>query len=109
MRNLLKVVISCFLLFFVMNSYAIQINVRSTSTKIMGLGFTVNGAKHGGPGSKYHATDMPKGTYTFGLRAHGKDIGCFTKDGKKEINLTKNTNAVLKLKGRRCTVDTDAK
>jgi hypothetical protein len=103
MRNLSKLFILS-LLFFVSTSYAIQVNVRSTSTKITALGFTVNGSKHGGLGSQFHARKMPKGLYSFGLRANGKDLACVEKAGKKKIKLLKNTNAVLDFNGKKCTV-----
>jgi hypothetical protein len=109
MSNIIKISLGCFLFFLVTQSYAITVNVRSTSHKITGLGFTVNGEKHGGMGDSYHASHMPKGSYTFGLRAHGSDIGCVDKDGKKTIQLTKSTNAILHLKGRRCTMEINSK
>jgi hypothetical protein len=84
------------------NTYAINVNVRSTSKQIMGLGFTVNGSKHGGAGTSYEGSDMPKGSYRFGVRSKGKDITCVSSDGKRQFKLTKNTNAVLKFKGGKC-------
>lgn len=102
MRNILKVLVGSCLAFFITQSYAIEINVHSTSEKIDGLGFTVDGKKHGGAGSNFQAGDMPKGVYSFGLRANGKDVPCF-KGGKKQVKLDKNTNeAVLDFNGKHC-------
>jgi hypothetical protein len=101
MQRISKVFTFFILFFLISTSYAINVNVRSTSSKIDGLGFSVNGAKHGGIGSSYQASKMPKGSYSFGLRVKGKDIPCY-QDGKKSVQLTRNTNAVLSLKGRRC-------
>jgi hypothetical protein len=85
------------------NAYAIKVHVKSTSSKITALGFTANGSKHGGLGKSYDGTDMPKGNYVFGVRYKGKDITCLNSDGKKKFKLTKNTNALLKFKGGKCT------
>ncbi len=85
------------------NTYAINVHVKSTSSKITALGFTANGSKHGGLGKSYDATDMPKGNYVFGVRYKGKDVSCLNSDGKKKFKLTKNTNALLKFRGGKCT------
>jgi len=84
------------------NTYAIDVNVQSTSKDIMGLGFTVNGSKHGGAGTSYTGSDMPKGSYRFGVRSKGKDIPCASSDGKRQFKLTRNTNATLKFRGGKC-------
>ncbi|MES2217415.1 MAG: hypothetical protein V4501_03280 [Pseudomonadota bacterium] len=101
---MLKLAVGLMLTFFISECYAIDVNVQSTSDKISGLGFTANGSKHGGPGTSYNGSSMPKGVYTFGLRADGKDVGCVDSHGKKKIKLTTNTNAVLNFNGRRCIV-----
>jgi hypothetical protein len=105
MRTLAKVSLALVLSVAMTQSFAIQVNVQSNASKIDGLGFTANGSKHGGLGSSYQGDGMPKGTYTFGLRAHGKDIPCPTKDGKRSVKITKNTTAMLKFNGRRCTAN----
>ena len=105
MHTITKISLSLLLAATITNANAITVNVTSTSKNLTALGFTVNGSKHGGLGSTYHGSSMPKGNYTFGVRAHGKDITCYDKDGKKSVKLTKSTNATLKFKGKRCTVD----
>ena len=84
--------------------YAFQVKVVSTNKSIQGLGFTVNGKQSGGMGSEYHKAGMTKGNYSFGVRVNGKDIGCKA-GGKKQVNLTGNTNVVLNLKGSHCTAE----
>lgn len=105
MRTLSKFLCITFLsLFVIENSYAITVSVHSSAKNIEGLGFTVNGAKHGGVGSTYHGTNMPKGSYVFGLRSHGKDIGCIDNRGNRSVKITRSSNATLSLNGRHCTV-----
>jgi hypothetical protein len=103
MRKIPKLLLTSVLTLFITQVYAIDVDVQSTSKNITGLGFTVNGSKHGGLGSSYHGKDMPKGSYVFGVRK-GKDITCFVK-GKKFTKLTENTKATLMLKGRHCTAE----
>lgn len=87
------------------STYAININVQSTS-KVSGLGFTVNGKNHGGMGSTYSAKDMPEGKYSFGIRVGGtvlgKDIPCNASNGQKYVILKKDTNATLQYSGKSC-------
>ena len=104
MQPLFKFSLAALLSVFVVNSYAIQVNVSSTNSNIDGLGFTVNGEKHGGPGTTYEGRDMPQGSYAFGLREKGKDVPCYSKGGKRTVNLNKDTNAVLHFNGRHCNV-----
>lgn len=108
MRNKLKILLGFFLSFFILNCYAIKVNVQSSSSGVGALGFTVNGKNHGGMGRTYSANGMPVGTYTFGIRAGGAltgtDVGCATSSGKKTVTLNKDSTAVLKYDGKRCTM-----
>jgi hypothetical protein len=104
MRKLPIAFVTCLLSFCISTSYAITVTVQSTSKNITGLGFKANGKKHGGLGTKYHASGMPKGTYAFGVRMKGKDVPCLTKDGKRTTEVTKNTNATLVVKGGSCSL-----
>jgi len=94
----------CLFLFFSV-TYAININVQCTS-KVSGLGFTVNGKNHGGMGSTYSAKNMPEGKYSFGIRVggaiSGKDIPCNFENGQKYVILKKDTNAILHYNGKNC-------
>ena len=105
MRNYFKLFVITFLFFFVSSSFAININVKSTS-KVSGLGFTVNGKNHGGSGSMYSAKNMPVGKYSFGIRVggaiFGKDIPCTPDSGEKYVTLKKDTNATLQYSGKSC-------
>jgi hypothetical protein len=107
MRTQLKYFIVIFLFFFISTSYAININVQSTS-KVSGLGFTVNGKNHGGMGNSYSAKNMPEGKYSFGIRVggaiSGKDVPCNSDDGQKYVTLKKDTNATLQYSGKNCTL-----
>ncbi|MBV8801867.1 MAG: hypothetical protein JO131_02670 [Gammaproteobacteria bacterium] len=107
MRAYFTSFIVTFLFFFFSSSYAININVHSTS-KVSGLGFTVNGKNHGGMGNTYSAKDMPEGKYSFGIRVggaiSGKDIPCNSSDGQKYVILKKDTNAILQYSGKSCTL-----
>jgi hypothetical protein len=109
LRTFTKLSLGLLLAVTITNANAITVNVSSTSKNITALGFTTNGSKHGGLGSTYHASGMPKGSYAFGVRAHGKDIPCYGKDGKKTVKLTKSTKATLEFKGKHCTVDLGSK
>jgi hypothetical protein len=97
-----------FLSAFISQAYAITVSVHSNK-KVEGIGFTANGSKHGGMGSEYHASRMPKGMYTFGVRVHGKDIPCRDASGKKSMKLSKNTKAILTLSGKACTFKLNSK
>lgn len=107
MRAYLKSFTGILLFFFISSTYAININVHSTS-KVSGLGFTVNGKNHGGMGSTYSAKNMPVGKYSFGLRVggaiSGKDIPCNSDNGQKYIMLKKDTTAILQYSGKNCTL-----
>jgi hypothetical protein len=98
-----KVLFGLLITGFISTSYAINVNVHSTSSSITGLGFKANGSKHGGMGQNYEGKDMPKGSYAFGVRVKGKDVPCLS-NGKRNIKLTKDTDATLVLKGGKCTV-----
>lgn len=106
MRKYLNVLFGISLFCFFSMSYAISINVQSTSNEVAGLGFTVNGKNHGGRGNSYTATNMPAGTYTFGIRVgnslFGKDVSCYTGNGMNRVNLKNNTNAILEYDGKNC-------
>lgn len=105
MHTYLKSFITICLFLLFSSTYAININVHSTS-KVSGLGFTVNGKNHGGMGSSYSAKNMPKGKYSFGIRVggaiSGKDIPCNSGNGQKYVNLKKDTNATLQYSGKSC-------
>ncbi len=81
---------------------AITVSVDSTNENIVGLGFTVNGKKHGGPGHSYSADNMPKGSYNFGVRKKGKDIPCLTANGKRSIKLKADTKVTLMFDDKKC-------
>jgi hypothetical protein len=106
MRTYLKASVSIILFCFFSTSYAININVQSTSKDVSALGFTVNGKSHGGRGNSYNASNMPAGQYTFGIRVNGaifgKDISCPMANGNNQVNLNKDTNAVLEYNGKNC-------
>jgi hypothetical protein len=101
--NILKVMAALLLTTVVSTSYAITVNVHSTSSHITGLGFKANGSKHGGMGQNYEGKDMPKGSYAFGVRTKGKDVPC-TSNGKRSVKLTNDADVTLVVKGSKCTV-----
>jgi len=105
MRHL-KIFFFLFIFTFVSTSHAIQINVKSSSKEVSALGFTVNGKNHGGAGKSYLASNMPAGTYEFGVRVNGlfgTDVPC-SYHSKKEIQLNKDTMAILNYDGQACTM-----
>lgn len=106
MRGYIRVLTGSLLLCFLSNSYAINVNVRSTSNDVSALGFTVNGKNHGGMGTSYSAMNMPAGTYTFGVRVggavFGTDVPCNPVSGSKYVNLNKDTTATLVYDGKSC-------
>jgi len=106
MRIYSKIVTGIFLSCLLSTSYAINVSVQSTSKDISALGFTVNGKNHGGMGTSYSAKDMPTGSYSFGIRVggviSGKDIPCNANGSKKNVNLNKDTNAILEYNGTNC-------
>jgi hypothetical protein len=104
MRKLSLGLLTMFLTCTYINCAAINVNVESTNENIEGLGFTVNGKQHGGMGHSYKGDNMPKGNYTFGVRKKGKDITCFTSDGKKHVKLKADTNATLMFDNKKCVV-----
>jgi hypothetical protein len=81
MRNFSLGLLTMFLTCTYINGFAITVNVESTNHNITGLGFTVNGKKHGGPGHSYQAESMPKGSYVFGVSKDGKNKKCEVKLG----------------------------
>ena len=103
MRILPKFLAISSILFVTLPVYAIEVSVQA-NTKVEAIGFTVDGNKHGGTGSSYHASDLPKGVYSFGLHADAKDIGCVDKRGRKMFKITQNTHAVVNFQDGRCTV-----
>lgn len=98
---MINALLFCAISLFSLQSYAIVVNVQSNSDQLMGLGFTVNGQQFGGMGNNYSKDDAPVGNYAFGVRTN-RDIGCFTRDGKKTVVLKKNTNAFLQFDGKKC-------
>jgi hypothetical protein len=100
-RNLSKVFMAGFLTLFISQSYAITVNVQTSSSGVHALGFTVNGSKHGGLGSSYQGGDMPAGRYKFGVRAHERDIPCPV-NGKRSVTLSSDANVQLTLNGNKC-------
>jgi hypothetical protein len=106
MRKQTKIFIGVLLSSLISTSYAINVNVQSTSRNISGLGFTVNGKNHGGMGSNYRATNMPTGKYTFGIRVggsvFGKDVPCHPNNGHSYVILKQDTNALLEYNGKTC-------
>lgn len=80
----------------ILSCNALQINVQSNSP-IYGLGFEVNGQKHGGAGHSYGADNMPPGMYRFGVRANslfGTDVPCLT-NGQAAVRIDSNATANL--------------
>jgi hypothetical protein len=108
MRTYLQIFTGIFLSCVISTTYAINVNVHSTSKSISALGFTVNGKNHGGMGTSYSATNMPSGKYSFGIRVGGammgKDVSCRPNNGQKYVILNKDTNAILEYTGKTCTL-----
>jgi hypothetical protein len=110
MRNTFKICTGLCLGLFITASYAIDVSMHSTSSGIFALGYTVDGKSHGGLGKSYNGTGMPSGTYAFGVRAHGNDVSCVQKDGKKTFHLTSNTDATAVYDGAsKCTLTLTSK
>lgn len=87
------------------STYAIQVSVQSSSSAVSALGFSANGKSHGGAGRSYTNSNMPVGTYTFGVRVNGlfgTDVACATSNGRKTFTLKSDTSAVLNYDGNRC-------
>jgi hypothetical protein len=104
-RFILKTVVASVLSLFVITSYAIEVNVKTNADKVTGIGFTVNGKKHGGMGSSYKAKDMPADAdYTFGLRIGTQDIGCKTEGGDEAVKLSADSNIELSYTDGKCTL-----
>jgi hypothetical protein len=106
MRKQLKILVGLALSFLILDCYAIQVNVQSSSKAVSALGFTVNNKSHGSAGSFYSKKDMPAGDYTFGVRVGGlmgTDVGC-TRNGKEVIALKGDTTAVLTYNGQQCSL-----
>lgn len=104
MRKFSQIFISLFLFCFILNANAIQISVRAMSDKVFALGFLANGESHGGLGNYYTKDDAPVGNYTFGVRADGQDITCYTRQGSMSIPLKESSMAVLNFDGKKCRV-----
>lgn len=102
MRNSVKVLVGVVSSCFILNCYAIQVDVKTSSKQVSALGFTVNGQKHGGPGSSYSASKMPVGSYSFGVRVKNADVGCPV-SGQSSVMIKKNTVAILTVHGNKCT------
>lgn len=103
MRLASQVMLAISLLLCTIPAFAIRVSVLSTNKDIFALGFKVNGEQHGGMGTEYQSSDVPAGTYTFGVRWQGQDIRCSDKSGKSQINLTHDARVVLNFKGTKCT------
>lgn len=94
-------------------SYAIQVNVQTSSSDVYAVGFKVNGSEHGGAGNSYTESGLPSGaSYIFGMRIGGliigaEDISCTTVNGGyTTITLNSDTNAVLMYDGnKKCYVE----
>src|SRR5690348_14812541 len=106
MKTYFKFFVGTVLFLFISSTYAININVQSTSKNVSALGFTVNGKNHGGMGSTYNAKNMPIGKYSFGVRVGGtilgKDVPCNLSNGEKYVILKSDTNALLHYNGKTC-------
>lgn len=83
-------------------AFAIQVSVQSNNSHILGLGFKVNGEKHGGLGTHYQASDMPVGVYVFGVRMDGQDVRCMDRKGRTNIQLSNDARVVLNFEGSKC-------
>lgn len=101
MLKYLKVLVGLFFAIFVLNSYAIQINVQTSSKEVSALGFTVNGKDYGWLGTSYSVNNMPPGKYDFGVYVNGSDIDCLVGD-QSWTTLSRDTTAILYLHGNKC-------
>lgn len=105
MHKPIRSVLGIVMMLFALNSYAIQVSVSSSSNGVAALGFTVNGKNHGGAGKSYSNSDVPAGSYSFGVRVGGllgKDVGCTVK-GNGNVTLTKDASVTLNYNGKTCT------
>jgi hypothetical protein len=96
MHKIVQLVCGLMMMLFVSQCYAITVRVSSPSQGLTGIGFKVNGSKHGGIGNSYKTSKMPAGNYSFGMRKNGKDIHC----GK--MKLQKSSRVVLTMKAGKC-------
>lgn len=106
MKKYLTLLTGLFLTFFTLETFAIQVIVRSPSHEVYALGFRLNGNDYGKAGKYYSKSNLPAGTYTFGIRVGGlligaKDVGCPAK-GKKSVMLNNDATAVLSYNGKTC-------
>lgn len=108
-KFVLKTATLLFLASCSLGSYAIQVSVESPSPEVSALGFLLDGKEHGDAGQSYIGNNMSPGVYIFGVRVDGlfgTDVGCYTKDGKNSLRLTKDTKAILTYKNNKCVVKT---
>src|SRR5437016_1762829 len=103
----IKCTVGIFLLFFTLESYAIRVDVQtSKDAGVKALGFTVNGKSHGGRCCTYYKTNMPAGSYTFGVRVGsligGTDITCFTRSRNPSVMLNTDSTATLFYTNNKC-------
>jgi uncharacterized protein YegJ (DUF2314 family) len=106
MRMQLKILTGIALSFFVLNSYAISVNVQTSSKDVSALGFTTNGKNYGGMGKSYQKSNMVAGTYTFGVRVGGltgTDVGC-TSQGKEEVSINNDATVTLNYDSKKCSM-----
>ena len=99
-----KILVVSSLSLMAISSYAIQVKVQTSFKDAKGIGFTVDGKKHGGVGTEYTGNEMPAGSYSFGFRYEDKDIGCTNDQGENQIKLEKDTVVTLDYKDGKCTL-----
>ena len=106
MKKLLQWSVGVVASVFVLNVYAIEVSVQSPSDNVSALGFTVNGKNYGKAGHAYSKSDMPAGSYQFGMRVGGlfsPDIGC-SLNGKESVYLKTDTRVTLNYDGGKCRI-----
>ena len=105
MSKLLKLIALSAIVFGVAaQSSAMSVSVQASG--VSALGFTLNGKNYGGAGTSYSKSDLPSGSYSFGVRVNGlfgNDVPC-TYKGRSSVALSKDTSAYLKYSSNRCTV-----
>jgi hypothetical protein len=104
MRFVTTLLVAVSMILVSLPTYAFQVKVTSMASGIEGIGFTTKGKNYGGMGKSYSKSGMAKGSYTFGMRKNGKDIGCKDEGGHKNIQLTRNASVMLNLKGNHCII-----
>ncbi len=106
MSKFLKLIaLSTILVGVAAQSVALSVSVQSSGS-VSALGFTLNGKNYGSAGTSYSKSGLPAGKYSFGVRVNGlfgNDVPC-TYNGKSTVALNKDSTAMLKYSGNRCTV-----